>query len=474
MRGHRRFIVVFVLMFLTCSVMQVSLRAESSFPIRKSRILLPVITGHAQLEPFTGHEGWVDVYTSESSVAESARIGRDASFHIERPKSQSVLIASFDRLELLPIIIPGWDGHSDITIEADYVCIPPGYPDVWGREYPVKGRNFWQTFIPHSSNLYNCTAFDGPKIAWWGNKFNFSVHRDNAHGPRIAFPVPWGTTDRDDPSGHPTDFEFPRVGWRHGDVQVVPGKRCAIRIGGYRGHGGDQLEANTFVRPDNGDGYSSGQAWNGDAKLDGDLCLIVQGDGNGQIVENQIRNEEWNVIVAKRVPVEKRGQTFLNHGRCMAGLVFWGINEAGKPISCTVRIRESGPTGKQIGPAKIAVGHEVPQGPFIAYPDVPGPMPGYESWYRQVENTDRASYIISRVFQIGYAPGEVILQPGQTYYVDLNFSAPIILYVDGDYYASGFAYYDGAKVERESGLQHGDYRFTLAMTIVTYRNETGR
>lgn len=475
MREYSRFIVlILVIAAVTCGVRQVSQSTESSRITSKIRILLPVITGHAQLQPFTGHEGWVDVYASGSSEVKSARISKDASFHIERPKSHAVLVASFDRLELLPIIIPEWDGHSDISIQADYVCVPPGYPDLWNREYLVKGRNFWQTFVPRSSNLYNCTAFDGPKVVWWGNKFNFSVHRDGARGSRIAFPVPWGTTERDDPSAHPTDLEFPRVGWRHGDIQVLPGKTCAVRIGGYRGHGGDQLEANTFVLPDDGNGYSQGQAWNGDAMLGGDLCLIVQGDGNGQIVENQIRNEEWNVVVAKRAPVRKWGQTFVNHGRCMAGLVFWGINEPGKPISCSVRIREGGPAGKPIGPVKIAMGHEIPQGPFIAYPDVPGPMPGYESWYRQAEKTERASYLISRLFQIGYAPGEVMLRPGQIYYIDLDFSAPVMLYVDGDYYTDGFAYYDGAKVEKEIGLQHGDPRFTLAMTIVTYRNESGR
>lgn len=129
--------------------------------------MLPVITGHPQLQPFVGHEGWVDVYAVGSSTAESTRISRDASFHIERPKPQSVLIASFDRLEFLPIIVPAWDARSDIVIEADYVCVPPGYPDVWGREYLATGRKFWQTFVPRSSNLYNCTAFDGPKIAWW-------------------------------------------------------------------------------------------------------------------------------------------------------------------------------------------------------------------------------------------------------------------------------------------------------------------
>lgn len=94
-------------------------------------------------------------------------------------------------------------------------------------------------------------------------------------------------------------------------MQVIPGNMCAIRIGGYRGHGGDQLEANIFVYSDIGDGYLSGQAWNGDAKL----------------------------------------------------------------------------------------------------------------------------------------------------------------YVDGDYYTGGFAHYDGVKVEKEAGLQQSDSRFTLAMTVVTYRDE---
>jgi hypothetical protein len=44
---------------------------------------------------------------------------------------------------------------------------------------------------------------------------------------------------------------------------------------------------------------------------------------------------------------------------------------------------------------------------------------------------------------------------------------------DGDYYEHGHLYYDGMRIDKEPGLQHGDARGTLLIDIVTYAERGG-
>jgi hypothetical protein len=249
----------------------------------------------------------------------------------------------------------------------------------------------------------------------------------------------------------------------------------AIHIGGYRSHGGQNFDLDTFVRPDAGDGYAQGRAYLGNAgnPVDGDLCLILAGNSNGQLVENQIRSEEWDVIQPKRPPVTRWGQTFVSHGVSMAGFVCWANSGSAAPVSCTIRIREEGPDGAVIGPTRTMVGHDCSPGPYVRYPDQPGPLPGHEVYYKWSDK-DPAAVFPDKVFQVAYFPDELPLEPGKSYYIELEFTKPVLVYVDGDFYHGGFGYYNGEKVEHERHLQHGDKRWTLAANIVTYERPGGR
>ena len=88
-------------------------------------------------------------------------------------------------------------------------------------------------------------------------------------------------------------------------------------------------------------------------------------------------------------------------------------------------------------------------------------MKGYERYYK----------LPSLLFQVAYRPGELKLERNRTYYIDVVASEPIMMYADGDYYADGFAYYEGLQVDRLAAGGRRTFhsnRWTLAMNIVTY------
>ncbi len=431
-------------------------------------ITIPCMTGRPERQPFVGHPGWVDVYARGNSTGVVSRIGPDARIDLPQPSEPVCLIAMFDKIETPPVILPKWPlkpGNLDVPIATAYACAPPGYPEVWDREYTVRGKEFWQTFVAPCTQLYGCSVFDGPKIVWWGNKINVSVHEGGANTDPIIMKDSWeGSEGVFRVSAGHSDHELPRIGWRHGDIELVPGRKYAICVGGYRPHGGEQLDLDAFIRPDKGDGYGPGEAVNHRTRTGGDLCCLLFGNVTGQLVENHIRTEEWEIFIPKRPPTRNWGQTFVAHGVSLAGVSFWGSNGSSDPLTCEVRVLEGGPGGKQIGPVKTARGHDSPDRPIIRYPDIPGQLPGCEAYYSLPCDS----------FQIGYLPDEVPLEPDRTYYIQLSASEPLMMYADGEYYYRGYAHYEGLKAEqmRKHATFHST-RWTLAMNIVTYENPGG-
>lgn len=446
---------------------------------KKGRVMCPIITGNPDTLPFVGHAGWVDVYPSGNSTGQYARLNEDSSFDLGTVKGPVALIASFDHVDALPIIAPRWpsaSGDTDVSLWGDFVCVPPGYRDRWDKEFATTAKSYYQTFIARSTHLYAITAFDGPKVVSWGNKVHGQFRQGGPYGPIIAHTHIDGAVTEFQ-TAHHTDHSVPFVGFRHGDIPVTPGRRYAAEIMGYHSHGGERFDMPSYVRPKNGSGYPMGRVFtSADSPLDGDLCLIVAGNSNGQIVENNIRSEEWDVRMPQRVPVRNWGQDFLSHGHSMAGLVFWASNGSHRRMSCKVRIREEGPSGKVIGSTKTAMSHECPTGPYIRYPDWPGPEKGYEEYYKlkgdPITGDDKTGYYeYAQIFQVAYVPDEVPLEPGKRYYVELTFSEPVLPIVDGDYYKDGFGYYDGEKID-EDKVFHSS-RWTVAGQIVTYQNPGG-
>jgi hypothetical protein len=425
-------------------------------------VTVPIITDRPGRQPFAPHPGWVDLYGRGESTAVSARIGEDGHFDVSGLEGQYSAIASFDVMETHPIILPRWNSNEDleIPIVCDYACIPLGYPEIWDASYTQTSHWFFQTFRAKSKHLYSCSAFDGKEVIDWGNKLSATVREGGPLGPTIPAKHEEGPGIPDMSASH-TRHGFPHMGWRHGDIALEPGKKYAIGIRGYESHGGQKFLLDSFICPEDGNGYMEGMAYQENIGVEGDLCLFIVGNLSGQVVENQVRTEEWEIMIPKHSPAKDWGQSFVSHGVSMAGVAFWGSNGSAEPVTCEVSIREDGPGGRRIGPTKTAVGHESPKKPIIRYPDWPGPLEGYDSYYEPPFD----------LFQASFLPEEVPLTPGESYYIELRFSEPVMLFADGEYYPDGYGYYDGRKME-EDQMFHSK-RWTLAMGIVTYENKGG-
>lgn len=436
-------------------------------------MVVPRLTGRPETRPFDGHPGWVDVYQRGYGKSASARIGDDGRFSLPDQPAPSALIAMFDRIETPPLIVPSWPagpGHFNVLIATEYACVPDGTRDQWDKLYKVRAYDFHQTFVPRCTQIYGFSIFDGPKIADWGNRIHVRLQEDGPAGKVIVlkdhgspdpdWEGPWeeltcGTSDR----------ELPRVGWRHGSLEVTPGRTYAVRASGYHSHSGRNFQLDAYVRPDHGDGYPEGQAFGDGKPLGGDLCCLIFGNGNGQLVENQIRTEEWEIFIPRHRPTQVWGQTFVAHGVSLAGVSFWAGSGGAEQVMCEVRVRENGPWGSLVKPVKVARSHESPLRPIIRYTDTPAQMPELQDFYK----------LPCQLFQAAYLPDELPLKPGRTYYIEVIATRPLMMYADGDYYGDGFAYYEGLKVERQEAgrMTKHSTRWTLAMNIVTYMKKDG-
>ncbi len=426
-------------------------------------IVAPIITGRDGRHAFTPHPGWVGVFPPGPSKGTYATIGANGRFTVPAVSGPVSLIAGFHKMETAPLILSKWSASGDLSVDAmglyDYVCLPDGYPQTWDSQYMVRAHTFYQTFIARSKWIYSVTVYDGPKIVWWGNKPSVAICEGKIGGPPIM--MPFHDSEAKDQTALHTDHAFPRVGFRHGDIELVPGRKYTVVVKGYESHGGKHFDLDLFVRPDRGDGYEPGELYADRVAKGGDLCMLVMGNTTGQIVETQMRSPEWEIMIPKRKPVKNWGQTFIAHGVSMAGIEFWAGSDTDKPIDCRIAIREGGPTGREVGVVKTAVSQDSPEQPLIRYPDNPGPMPGFDAYYK---------YPFDR-FAAAWTADELPLTPGKKYYVDCSFSEPVLLFADGDYYHDGHAYYEGERID-EDKIFHSP-RWTLVMAVVTYENPGG-
>ncbi len=434
----------------------------------EARLTIPFITGRPGVQAFAGHPGWVDAYRPGKGLPASARISADGRFNLPDTGGPATLIFMFDKIETPPFVVTdfvGKDGEVvDVPIPAEYVCVPPGFPETWDKQYLHRAHHYLQTFVPRCTQIYGVTIFDGPKIVSWGNKLN-AVLYDGPFGKPIILPNHDGTYTLDFLSANHSDKDLGRVGFRHGDYEVMPGKPYAMCIGGYNSHGGEYLDLPAYVRPDNGDGYADGDVVTEKAHtgqktaIKGDLCGLIFGNGHGQLVENQIRTEEWEIFIPHLPPTKNWGQSFTNHGKSLAGISFWANNGSSKAFGCEIRIRQDNAGGDLLKVVKWSQAHDSPLRPVIRYADWHRPYPGAESYWK----------LPADLLQVSFAPGEVPLEKGKMYFIEMSFSEPVVCYADGDCYDHGYAYYEDLKMEkaRYSNTKHSQ-RWTLAVNVVTY------
>ena len=436
-------------------------------------IIVPYVSGRPERHLFTGHPGWVDVYRAGYGKSGSARINPDGTFTLPDPDKPVCLIAMLDKMETPPVIVPTWPvapGNYEVAIPVEYACVPDGTNKEWDKKYAAVATEWCQSIVPKCTQLYGLTLLDGAPWTRWGNKMHLCIHDGGPDGPMIFLknywhPDPYHVVRVERVSSNRGQYGILRAGWRYGNVETAPGRTYTLRAEGYRSHGGDRWKLNAYVRPDVGDGYPQGQAFADNKPVDGDLVCLVFGNSHGQLVENQVMAEDWEIFLPRHRPSDRWGQTFVAHGVSLAGLCFWASSGDQPSVTCEVQLREEGPWGKVIKPVKTVTAHESPDRPIIEYPDTPAPLPGYESWQK----------LPARLFQAAWLPDELKLTPGKTYYVELLASKPLLLYADGNAYQDGFAFYEGLKVDRQEGgrITKHSVRWTLFMSIVTYANPAG-
>lgn len=446
----------------------------------QGRFTVPVVTGRPGEHAFIGHTGWVETYRAGYNEGRFSRIGPDGTFDLPESDKPVCLVAMFDRMETPLIVVPRWPikpGNYDVPIPVEYACVPEGDRAGWDKQYAVAAKDYCQTITATGTQLYGLSLFDGPKVKKWGNKMHICILEGGPTSETLGLknspsPDPGysGKVDRVT-SGYSDRFML-RAGWRHGNVETEPGKTYTLRAESIYPHGGPRYELPAFVRPDKDDGYPGGEAFTDARPASGDLCCLIFGNSHGQLVENQLRWDDWEVFVPQHRPTTDWGQSFVSHGVSLAGICFWAGVGGDETVRCEVRIYEDGPWGKLLKPVKLARGHESSSAPIVIYPDCPAQKPEYE----------RFNKLPSRLFQVGYLPDELKLEPGKTYYVELISDKPMLVYADGDSYPDGFAYYEGLKVDRQTvgkTVKHSG-RWTLLMNISTYakpggeRLDTGR
>ena len=163
----------------------VMLGAAEATLAAKGTVTIPYLTGRPGVKPFAGHPGWVDLFHKGKPTGASARIGPDGTFELPDPVASGTLVVTFDQFEAIPFVIPNWPmqpGNCDAAVPVEYACVPPGYPQMWDKEYVRRNHHWFQTFVPRGTQIYGCTVFDGPKAISWGNKFNATLHEDGPDG----------------------------------------------------------------------------------------------------------------------------------------------------------------------------------------------------------------------------------------------------------------------------------------------------
>lgn len=437
------------------------------------RILLPTVTGREGATVLQGYTGWIDAFAKGYGKSAVARIQDDGTFELDVPAQPVSLILMFDRIETPPIVIPRWpanDDDYDIHVPVEYACVPHGPVASWPEAWIEKRVNVYQSFVARGTHLYGLAMFIRPQENPEGNKYQMMLHAGSPETKALMLtgavaPDPGWSNEFDRVAAEKSNHSLVRAGWRHGDMPVKPGEMYTIRAEAYRTHGNKQFHLHSFIRPDHGDGYPHGRAYIEGEPTDGDLCCLVFSDAHGQYIENQIRTEDWEIFLPGHRPTTDWGQTFLSHGTSLAGLSFWAQSASDNQVMGEIRIRQEGPWGKVVGPVKIFRSRPSPHRPRITYPDIPAPLPENRDYYASTP----------KLFQIAYAPDEVPLEPGQTYYIEITPTDPLLLYADGHFYQHGHAYYEGLTVERQPvgrRIFHSA-RWTLLMNIVTYARPGG-
>jgi hypothetical protein len=309
----------------------------------------------------------------------------------------------------------GMTTTQNTDLNLDYSCYftsdwDPGWANVWYQTFTATGTSInridYRVAGPDTRTVQVAVLRDdGGAIQNW---------------PTVGITKSAGSDDGDN-----------WVGFRSGQIATTPGQRYAIRLVG-------NADFTPFSRVDGGDGYANGQGYKASSTtvapsaLNRDLCIVVFSDNDGTVIPycgtggNMEQLTEWCGTC---------GQTYKATGQGLAACDFWFATGDVWDFDVRFTVRQNGPGGAQVGMSKIGHGAWAPGGVGM--------------------------------MGVSWAPGEVNLTPGQTYYIEMVVGAgatgfnPMRFYLGADAYADGQAYISG-----------GSRTFDLNMTIMEYAQVT--
>lgn len=263
----------------------------------------------------------------------------------------------------------------NLELPTDYSCLFGNNSGPWGSDPWTWWESTWyQTFIATGASITGV---------------NFKLAGSNATSMQI--------TIREDNGGNITTW--PQVGvartrtgvgaladqwvrYRSGEIPTTPGQRYAMKLTG-QGMGGTDFAV--FRRIEDGFGYSQGRAYNSAGQQQNfDLYAMVFSDNDGTVIPYACLTHEGGLLGGWAgtwwQEVRAVGNSLAGVTICFAAGT-WDI-----PLNFKVRV--GSPTGTQIGPTKVGRG---------AY---------------QAANSGIAG--------VSWAPGEVVLVPGETYFIEVG------------------------------------------------------
>lgn len=319
-----------------------------------------------------------------------------------------------------------------------------------------RASHYYQTFVARGTGITHVgfkLAHDGVDGGGPGaQNLLLSIHRPGPGTPDTWEQIGPAVLVPQVDCGGPKSYSY-SAGWNSGEVPTTPGQTYAVHLRAENPEGTFQA----WWRPDEdraADCYRLGGAgtsgWTGR-----DLWMAIDGDGDGLLIPYNKRVHRQFVEFAGGG--KRWAQTYVAQGRGLAAAILYAaVGTAEPPLSrqrCRVRIRRGGPEGPVVGLQKLAIGN--------------GNYTGDASW---------------GVFAAVYAPGEVALEPGQTYAIEfetiesyetlhgfINMKNQPSTEVPGfnpyrkvppDHYEQGTAWADGRrKVDFDLDMQIVEYQF---------------
>ena len=293
----------------------------------------------------------------------------------------------------------------NIDLDVDYSTY--FFPGVWTDWGPW---TWYQTFLATGT----CVRGISWIMAGTGSEGRVAIVEDNGLGDIRTWPE----------VGHKTKGGLGAnsdqwVRWPSGQIKLVPGQTYAVKIWV---DGGCAI----YKRDKDGNSYPHGRAYDQDANPKNyDLNITVFVDKNNQSVTHTlIASKDWELH--GELSDRRWGQTFVATGASLAAVDLFAASSDSN-FDATWRIHQGGPSGPQIGPIKT---------------------------------TQRAYFTPgTHLIGVSYNPGDVLLVPGETYYIDVTDTQDFMPYVQRPWndYPDGRAYRNGAATG-----------YDLAMTIVEY------